>query len=160
TFIDNAETNNQPNLILEVSQVYPNNYDAHPVGVWYDADLGKWAIFNEDFGDMPLGTSFNVYLTTAWTNASHGGAFQITATTGNTAGDETVITNGLTDNQPSARLLVTQDWIGTYNPHEIGVWYDGSQWLIFNEDRATMPVGATFHVSVDSAPPNGDLIQT
>jgi Thiol-activated cytolysin len=30
------------------------------------------------------------------------------------------------------------------NPHPIGVWYNGSNWTVFNQDKANMPIGASF----------------
>ena len=37
---------------------------------------------------------------------------------------------------------------GTYDNHNIGVWYDGSKWAIFNQDLTAMPVNAAFNVLV------------
>jgi len=34
----------------------------------------------------------------------------------------------------------------TYNNHPIGIWYDGSQWWVYNEDLSAMPSGAGFNV--------------
>jgi hypothetical protein len=47
-----------------------------------------------------------------------------------------------------ARILVTPVTTpgGVVNNHPIGVWYDGTDWNIFNEDDAAMPVGAEFNV--------------
>ncbi|MEO8538787.1 MAG: hypothetical protein ABI577_03535 [bacterium] len=75
-------------------------------------------------------------------------AFIHTATVGNTSNHVTAIDNPATNNNPTAMLIVTQYWEGTYNPHEIGVFYSGGKWRIFNEDIATLPVGAEFNVLV------------
>jgi hypothetical protein len=50
-------------------------------------------------------------------------------------------------------IALTQVWNpggagGTYNPHHVGVWFDGSSWNVFNEDGAAMPLGAAFAVAV------------
>jgi len=37
---------------------------------------------------------------------------------------------------------------GVYNNHPIGVWYDGTEWTIFNEDIDTIATGASFNVLV------------
>ncbi len=56
---------------------------------------------------------------------------------------------------PGAVLVVTQQWnpltssVGTYNDHPVGVWYDGSRWQIYNEDLATLPINASFSVSIN-----------
>ncbi len=63
----------------------------------------------------------------------------------------------LNDN-PDARLLVTQNWnpplgSGVYNDHEVGVVFianysGGGSWYIYNEDATAIPVGAAFNVLV------------
>jgi hypothetical protein len=35
-------------------------YNNHPIGVWYDHDRSKWAVFNQDRAAMPVGADFNV----------------------------------------------------------------------------------------------------
>jgi hypothetical protein len=80
------------------------------------------------------------------------------ATAGNTSGQVTVIDNPLTNGDPSAILIVTQNWNpggvgGTYNTHPIGVFYNGSRWAIFNEDLGNLTVNAAFNVLVFKAPP-------
>lgn len=62
----------------------------------------------------------------------------------------TEIDHPLTNGDPDAILIVTQNWsVGnTYNPHPVGVYYTGSKWRIFNEDQDLMPSGAGFNVLV------------
>jgi hypothetical protein len=77
--------------------------------------------------------------------------------TGNLAGHRTVIDHPLTNGNPPALLQVTANWNpnwnptstgGVYNNHAIGVWYNGGQWEIFNQDFIAMPPNATFNVTV------------
>ena len=62
----------------------------------------------------------------------------------------------LTNGNPNAIVVVTPNWNPggvcpcVYNNHPIGVWYTGSQWAIFNQDIAAMPVNASFNVYVDA----------
>ncbi len=35
-------------------------YNNHAIGVWYDTGQNKWAIFNQDFVNMPTNAAFNV----------------------------------------------------------------------------------------------------
>ena len=58
TVIDHPSTNDNPNAILIVTQMWSGVYNPHPVGVFYAA--GKWRIFNEDIADMPLNAQFNI----------------------------------------------------------------------------------------------------
>ncbi len=65
TFLDEPLTNDDPNVILYVTQNWnPGGgagiYNEHPIGVWYDPDARRWAIFNQDRETMPEGVAFNV----------------------------------------------------------------------------------------------------
>jgi hypothetical protein len=65
TYIDNPQTNGTPDAILYVTQNWNpgesvGTYNNHPIGVWYDGDRGRWAIFNQDREAMPNGAAFNV----------------------------------------------------------------------------------------------------
>ena len=151
TTLDHPLTNGKPNAILLVT---PNwnaggvggTYDNHPIGVWYVG--GKWAIFNQDIAAMPVNAAFNVSVLTAGTNV-----FVHKATVSNSAGDYTRIDSPLTNGNPNAIVFVTPNWNpggvgGTYDNHNIGVWYDGSKWAIFNQDLTAIPVNAAFNVYV------------
>jgi hypothetical protein len=65
TYLDNPLTNGHPNAILYVTQNWnPGGsigiYNNHPIGVWYDPDRERWAIFNQDREAIPKGADFNV----------------------------------------------------------------------------------------------------
>ena len=65
SYIDDPSTNGNPNAVLTVTQNWNpggngGTYNAHPIGVWYDASAKKWAIANEDRATMPEGAAFNV----------------------------------------------------------------------------------------------------
>jgi hypothetical protein len=148
--IQNNWTNISTSLIpsgsaaqLVVTPVYnPHNvYDDHPIGVWWAGS--NWTVFNQDKTAMPANAAFNVVSLVG----SASGGFVQTATSGNSAGDYTVISgNSSTDNQASAMV----DCTPVYNPndvydvHNIGVWYNSPHWTIFNQDKAAIPVGASF----------------
>ncbi len=54
---------------------------------------------------------------------------------------------GLNKN-PNAIIIVEADANArAANPHAIGVWYDGNNWAVFNQDKAIMPAGITFSIS-------------
>ena len=154
TYIDNALTNGNPNAIVVVTPNYDPGgtcgcvYNNHPIGVYYDGPNNKWAIFNQDAAAMPVNAAFNVAVLTAGA-----GVFVHTATTGNRTGDYTTIDNALTNDHPNAIVFVTPNWNpggigGTYDDHNIGVWYTGSKWAIFNQDLTAIPVDAAFNVLV------------
>jgi hypothetical protein len=65
TYLDNPQTNDDPDVILYVTQNWnpggsDGTYNDHPVGVWYDPNAQRWAIFNQDREPMPDGAAFNV----------------------------------------------------------------------------------------------------
>jgi hypothetical protein len=148
--INSPNTNNGPNLNIQVTQVWPGNYDSHPTAVYYNTLVGEWDIFNEDGAAIPLGTSFNLSVAPN----DNAGYFQFTATASNLNGDSMFIDNAQVNNHPNAVLFATQNWTGTSNPHEIGVWYDAfaQKWAVFNEDGAMLPAGATFNLVLENPP--------
>jgi hypothetical protein len=154
TTIDNPLTNGNPNAIILVT---PNwnpgsvggTYNNHPIGVWYDGS--KWAIFNQDIAAMPANAAFNVLVPNPDTSV-----FVHVATAANITLNWTTIDNPLTNGNPNAIVVVTPNYNpggvgGIYDNHNIGVWYDGSKWAIFNQDIAAMPVNASFNVSILTA---------
>jgi len=155
TFIDNSLTNSNPNArILVTPNWNPSNLCGcvnanFPIGVYYDTSASKWRIYNQDGTAMPLNAAFNVFVLPAYA-----GAFVQTVTADNTTGVSTYIDNALTNGNPNAILFVTPNFdpggvCGCLNnDHNLGVWYDGSQWIIFNQDGGAMTTGASFNVLV------------
>jgi hypothetical protein len=65
TYLDDPLTNGKPDAVVSVTQNWnPGGgggvYNDHPVGVMYDEDVEKWAVYNEDDAPMPDGVAFNV----------------------------------------------------------------------------------------------------
>jgi serine/threonine protein kinase len=152
TIIDNPLTNGDPNAILMVTQNWNpgggnGTYNNHPVGVGYDGVY--WAIFNEDLAPMTAKACFNVKVL-----SQDASVFVQVATDQNSIGNYTVIDHPLTNGNPNAIVMVTQNWNPggknvTYNNHPVGVWYTpAGKWSIFNEDKAPMPLQAAFNVQV------------
>jgi len=75
-------------------------------------------------------------------------AFTHTATALNTSNHTTIIDNPATNDNPTAIVIFSQFWEGTYNPHAVGVFYALGKWRIFNEDFASIPLNAKFNVLV------------
>jgi hypothetical protein len=94
----------------------------------------------------------------ATTKDARASAFIHLATNTNTHDNYTIIDNPVTNKNPRAILIVTQNWSPhsnkgeVYNPHPIGVWYtDDGKWSIFNQDKKDMPRGAAFNVQILSS---------
>ena len=71
TFLDTSVTNEHPNAIVFATQNWSPGgigsfvYNNATLGVWYQSSSlfphpQKWAVFNEDASNLPLGTGFNV----------------------------------------------------------------------------------------------------
>ena len=155
TSIDYPLTNNNPDAIVFIT---PNwnpgdvggTYNDHATGVYYNSTAQKWTIFNQDLALMPIGAAFNVMVPLSDTTV-----FVHKATAGNTAAFVTLIDHPLTNDNPDAVVLVTQNYNpggvgGTYNAHPIVTGYDDAarKWAILNADHAAVPVGAAFNVMV------------
>ncbi|MFN0175084.1 MAG: M12 family metallopeptidase [Saprospiraceae bacterium] len=77
-------------------------------------------------------------------------AFIHTVSSSNRSGHITTLDHPMLNNKPNAIVLVTQRSTSIQNNHEIGVWYSGGRWKIFNQDRAALTNGAKFNVLVAS----------
>lgn len=157
TYLDHPILNNNPDVIFHVTQIWnPNGlsgtYNNATIGVFYSVVEKRWAIWNQDFGDMPLEAAFNIHLPMVDSTS-----FVHDATVGNTSGIYTILSHPLLNGNPLASVFVTQNFNpsgqpGVANPHEIGVWYSScdGQWVIYNQDAANIPEGASFNVLIAS----------
>lgn len=160
TYLDNEFTNGKPDVAVFVTALYMTGplggeiYNDHALGVWYDTRARKWAIFNQDRVNLPLGAHFNVEILSPenYPSFSEHVIYHV-ATSSNTGKNYTYfsILNG--DNTPEMGLIVTQNYNprgtgGMYNNHAVGLFYkaDIGRWAIYNEDRSPMPIGAGFNV--------------
>lgn len=75
-------------------------------------------------------------------------AFVHTSSTTNSKGNVTTLNHPSLNNKPNAFILVEQRFIGTYNAHEIGVFYGQGKWHIFNQGRSTLKPNLSFNVLV------------
>ncbi len=151
TKINNPLTNGHPNALLFITPNFNpagGLLDEHPTGVDYVS--GYWYIVNQDLVDMPVGAAFNVLVL-----PSQSDVFVHQATTANSFNDQTRIDNALTNSNPNALIFATPNLnpgggSGIYNNQNTGVTYNGSQWRIFNQNGASIPVNAAFNVLVPS----------
>ncbi len=65
TYLDNPLTNGSPDVPVSVTQNWnPGGgggvYNDHSVGVFYDEDAQRWAVYNLDGARMPEGAAFNI----------------------------------------------------------------------------------------------------
>ncbi len=141
TIINNSRLNNNPNAKFLVTQNWgeAGPYNPNPIGVYYTG--GRWAIYNQNLVAMPRNAKFNIFLNDNIFVA------EATAITSNYF----FIDNPITNNRPAALVFATQYWTGVYNPNEIGVWYFGGKWSVFNQNLIAMPQQAKFMIWSPSA---------
>jgi hypothetical protein len=81
-------------------------------------------------------------------------AFIQRAVATNTVGDQTIIYNPVCNGNPNSILIVTHNYsadtnsTSQYNTKPVGVYYNGANWEIYNEDDSAMALGRAFNVMV------------
>ncbi|MDD5370865.1 MAG: hypothetical protein PHQ40_17420, partial [Anaerolineaceae bacterium] len=114
-------------------------------------DGSQWRIYNEDGSAMPVGASFNVFVS----SLVGAGVGVFVHKTGPVLWPNTTIDNALTNGNPNAIILVTP----VYNPgnvggvnanYPIGVRYFGvdKKWGIFSQDGTNLLPNTAFNVYV------------
>ena len=155
TYLDHPSANGNPDAFVLITPVWEpedsETNNAHPVGVWYNGERERWAVYNQDLSPMPLGAVFNVSV-----SKRSGGAFFVhRATAGEVPDNTTYLDHPMTNGKPEAILQVTPNWNpggrgAVYDDHPVGTFYDSEneKWAVFNQDAAPMPNGAAFNVAV------------
>ena len=61
TFIDNPMCNEDPDCLLFITPRYVSGSNSNfPIGVFYNTELQKWEIFNQNGAGIPTNAMFNV----------------------------------------------------------------------------------------------------
>jgi hypothetical protein len=151
TYLDDPMANGDPNAVLLVTATVDQEdgtYNDRNIGVWYEPNRQRWAIFNQNLAPIPAGTIFNVVVLRTPENAV------LRAGPENTVEYSTYLDHPIANGNPGAVLTVTQNWNpggggGVYNNHPVGVRYDPDRrrWAVFNKDLANIPRGAVFNVA-------------
>jgi len=144
TWIDHPSTDGNANAIIFVATVWRGVYVPAPIGVWYDGS--RWTVFTEDVSIWPDLTYVHVMVANENSNAH--------VLTSDGSG-EVVIDHPQANGDPDAVITVTQR-LGSYNNANIAVYYDGANWVIFNQDGTSISSGAQFNVLIgDGFPADG-----
>jgi hypothetical protein len=102
---------------------------------------------------MQVGASFNVMIT----NSVGGGGIpaQQLATSANSSGDSTYISNSDTDGNPNAVVFDTPSWntatcACSFDPAPTGIWWSSGadQAAVFNEDESAIPLDTAFSLII------------
>lgn len=133
--INHPSLNNNPNAKFLVTQNWgssgPGNNN--PYGIYYAGS--RWGIFNENLAAMPENAQFNIVI-----NSS---IFVVEA---NVSSNYVFFDNPTTNNNLNTLVFATQYWTSTYNANEIGVWYSGNKWSVYNQSVKPLPAGTKFMV--------------
>ena len=109
TYLSDPSIDGDPNAVVLVMPIPDQEstgdgiYD-HNIGVWYEPQAQRWAIFNQDRVAVPAGTTFQVVVP--------GGPEKIVhrAESGNIDENSTYLDDPLVNGKPGAILSVTQNW--------------------------------------------------
>ena len=151
TYLEHPLTDGNPDaLVLVTPRLEAEGvYNGPNIGVWYESDEQRWAIFNQDFTAIPEGATFNVVVIQGARPAVH------RATGANTVSGSTFLDHPSANGNPDAVLIVTQNWNpggggGTYNDHPVVTSYDADRgrWALFNGDGAPVPPNTAYNVFV------------
>ncbi len=142
TVIDNPLLNGNPDAKCIVTPLYISSRHDKVIGVWYNGT--NWSIFNQDLSTFETGAAFNVMV------LNDANSLVQVADSSNTLFNYTLIDDPRLNNNPDANIIATQNWSvnDVYNNNEIGVWYNGSQWSVYNENLTDMPIGAAFNIYI------------
>lgn len=154
TYLSDPSLDGDPNALVlaapsqERGSTEGGSYD-HNIGVSFEPEAQRWAIFNQDRTVVPTDVAFEVVI------PRESSAFVHRSGTANTVGNSTYLDNPLPNGQPDVLSSVTQNWNprgvgGVYNDHPVSVLYDEdvNRWAIYNEDGSPMPERSAFNVAV------------
>mgnify|MGYP000134401217 CR=1 FL=1 len=153
TFISHPDLDSEPTALFLVTQNW--NPGGGIAGIYNDNALGvlyetRWFILNQDdTSPIPDDAAFNMQILNGANDFVH------IADAANSSGNTTTLSHPALDGNPNATIQVTQiispgNGIIVYNNNVIGVWYDGSNWSIFNQNIfANIPDGSSYAISID-----------
>lgn len=134
-------------------------YNDHPLEIGYQTSNDKWYLANADGSNMSANAKFFIYNQDSSRNVFH---HEVSAENSQVA-TATMLDHPLLNNNPCALPVVTQSTTWFFgplfgqNPYDVGVYYDGVHWNIFNQkfndiniDVGGGPIpGGRFNVMVD-----------
>lgn len=131
-YLDDPRINFNPNAIVLSTHDYVSNF-GQTLGVWYNGS--KWVAYNEAGGTIPGVERF------FWANAGASGG-RVIRTASTAYSSYGVYLNDARINANSGAIVLAQhDGASVYNTSAVGIWYDGSRWVAYNEDRTPLATG-------------------
>jgi hypothetical protein len=116
----------------------------HPVALLY---FNGWHLHNTDAADFPQNASYSLY----WQETSPN-AYVHFVSAANRSGHITTLDHPLLNGNRCAMIQFAASTAGgVFNPHELGAYYTGSRWALFNQDFAALADDVAVNVLVDPA---------
>jgi hypothetical protein len=146
TKLDAAETGAVSGKKFIFSHVY-GAYVVSSQGIYFDGT--GYSIYNQN-------TSTNMVATDRYKilqPTTGGTIFTHTVSAANSSGNVSTISNSMLDGKSNAMIFFSKTWDNAvYDLNHIGVWYDGANWTIYNEDASTpLEIGLTVDIFVPDA---------
>ncbi len=118
--------------------------NAHPVALLY---FNGWHLYNTDAADFPQNASYSLY----WQETSPN-AYVHHVSPANRSDHVTTLDHPLLNGNRCAMIQFSASTAGgVLNPHELGAYYTGSRWALFNQDLAALADDVAVNVLVDPA---------
>lgn len=115
------------------THMFVAGYDSSPLGLHFDGE--NWAAYNENAADMYTGERF------FFVDADGSGGRTTHTSTNDYHGYGLILDDLRLNGNPNATLLAQHDGVTNANPSAMGVWYNGSHWVVYNENRFQLPLG-------------------
>lgn len=105
---------------------------------------GKWSMYTEGTGPIPMGMEFNAVVVS---RLGKGRAY-VHKNTNRAKSHISYLNTKLAGSNKNDLLFVTNSMTpaGPQNKEPIGVWYNGGKWTIYNQNRRKMKNGVQFNV--------------
>ncbi|MEM7161214.1 MAG: MopE-related protein [Bacteroidota bacterium] len=148
--IENVSTDNNPNKLLFITNNFTSSLQINPSPTASYFENNHWWLYKEDGSNMEKGKRFNVLAF----DQEYPLAFRHNhiPNVNGSAPHVSVLDHPELNGKPDAKIFVTQHFdgpSGVLNNHSIGVWYDGNNWTIFNQDLSPMVADASFNVLIN-----------
>lgn len=147
TLIDHPYLNNNPDAFFVVSHAWnppggSSVYNNKISGLFYSIENSGWVIYNQDSSNLIVDSSYFIYI------PQSGYGAELTASATNIYGNYVILDYPYTNNNPDAVVIVNPIYT-TYINNNLGLWYDGNNWKLYNEDGTTgFTIGQKFMIGV------------
>ena len=142
---------NKPNSLLLATHLIHtgNGYGGVPLTDSFSTFWNgtEWSIYTDNIADIKA-VAFNIADVTKLKAGNVSSSFKVITNVANTSFDAVVLDHPLLNGKPNAVVFARHMWQSEYLTTEAGVYYNGTNWVIYNEDNSNMDTGHAFVVTV------------